>query len=107
MLFQELSSEIFLENCQDLIGIDIVYEAYLNFLKKHTDPNLPLITQNTYQLFWIYFGKQYCSEDGNEYNGVPLRYRQVNAIKNSRYFGRDFNCAIGTEMNPMKKCIII
>lgn len=90
------------------MAVDIAYEAYQNFVKKvGADPKLPLLPYNPNQLFWIQFGQQFCSENGDDFNGIPLEYSQLSAVKNSRYFGRDFNCSFDREMNPKTKCIII
>lgn len=103
-----LTPEIFSENTEDLMSVDIAYEAYQNFMKKQKpDPLLPLLLFSPNQLFWIDFAQQYCSENLVEHNGVTLEYRQLNIIKNSRYFARDFGCAVGTEMHPERKCTII
>lgn len=97
-----------MENWLDLIVPDVSYDSYQNSLKKFgIQQYLPLLNYNPNQLFWIYFGMQHCSEKGEEQNGIPLDYKLINAVKNSRNFAKDFSCKPDTEMNPTQKCIII
>lgn len=106
--FQNLTPEVFVENCEDLIGIDVTYEAYQKYLENQAnDPYLQGLKYKPSQLFWIILGNNHCAYSETERNGVLLKYRLLNIIKNSRHFAQDFGCKTHQPMNPEKKCLII
>jgi predicted metalloendopeptidase len=64
------------------------------------------------QLFFISFGRQWCSKTTPEravrqlHTDVhsPARVRIHGPIQNSPDFAKAFNCPSGSPMNPVKKC---
>lgn len=72
-------------------------------------PGLPY-TQK--QLFWISYGQSCCAkytdEELKEYvledTHPPGEFRLIGSITNNEDFAKDFNCPVGSKMNPIKKC---
>lgn len=66
------------------------------------------------QLFWISAARILCAVTRPEYkkfenlvsDHTPHEYRIRGAFSNSEKFSHDFNCKIGSAMNPAKKCEI-
>ena len=64
------------------------------------------------QLFWVSYGQLWCEkfhDDALRHTimtnpHVPGEYRVLVPLSNSPDFAKDFNCAIGSPMNPEKKC---
>lgn len=72
----------------------------------------PKLNYNQRQLFWISAAQLYCSVSKDYYNvdsiysdeHSPHRFRVNGVLVNSPEFAYDFNCPMGTKMNPRKKC---
>ena len=66
------------------------------------------------QMFWISFGQTWCTKyhDENVKKQIltgshsPVHFRVIGSVSNIQYFGEDFECPIGTYMNPEKKCSV-
>ena len=64
------------------------------------------------QLFWVSYGQLWCQKfrDDALRNTIktgthtPGEYRVLAPLSNSPDFAKDFNCPIGSPMNPEKKC---
>ena len=64
------------------------------------------------QMFWISYGQVWCIKyrDAALKKQIetaphsPGRYRIIGPMSNIEEFSRDFNCPVGSEMNPEKKC---
>ncbi|KAF9139535.1 hypothetical protein BG015_001986 [Linnemannia schmuckeri] len=64
------------------------------------------------QLFFISFGRIWCSKErlewlmqlirGNAH--PPWRFRANGSVQNSKEFSQAFECPVGTPMNPIQKC---
>ncbi|GLH05802.1 Neprilysin-2 [Gryllus bimaculatus] len=105
------------ENIADNGGIKEAYGAYLSWVKenKKTEPILPGLDYTPQQLFWISAAQTWC----NKYRpqamrqrittGVhsPGRFRVIGPLSNREEFSRDFNCPLGSKMNPIDKCQLI
>ena len=78
----------------------------------YVEPGLPNLPYSPEQLFWVSFGQNWCmklTEKGlqQEAKGSshPFNEYRVNGIvANSPFFYRDFNCPVGSNMNPEEKC---
>lgn len=92
------------------------YNAYEKWIKKNgVESRLPGLQQFTpEQMFWISAAQTWCSIDRTEYmklrilNGVhaPDKWRVIGTISNSVQFSKDFQCKLGSKMNPKKKCTV-
>ncbi|XP_018579477.1 neprilysin-2-like isoform X2 [Anoplophora glabripennis] len=100
------------ENFADLVGIDVAYEAYVAWAEQYEkEQQLPGLSFSPSQLFWIQFGAVNCYK---HLDSVPwtvdkdthstMRYRVINALKNSENFAKDFECPEASVMNPLEKC---
>ncbi|KAF9904445.1 hypothetical protein EC991_002663 [Linnemannia zychae] len=78
--------------------------------KNYQLPNLEKYTRE--QLFFISYGRLWCSKERPEYlmklirtnPHSPSRWRINGAVQNSREFSQAFKCPAGSPMNPDKKC---
>lgn len=102
------------ENIADNGGIKHAYMAYKNWLNNHgPDKLLPeFLNYTSEQMFWISSASSWCSKTRplqlkhmlvSDVH-VPMYYRINVAFANSEYFAKDFNCPIGSNMNPYIKC---
>merc|ERR1711860_390310 len=71
-----------------------------------------LQTYSPHQMFWISAANTWCSKYRNKAlekrikTGVhsPGMFRVQGPFSNSREFASDFQCPLGSRMNPVKKC---
>lgn len=87
--------------------------AYQYWIERNGPEKLvPGVQYNQNQLFWISFAQAQSSfynedilKDRIE-NGVhaPEEFRVNGVVTNIREFAIDFNCPVGSKMNPTKKC---
>ncbi|XP_044746108.1 neprilysin-like [Coccinella septempunctata] len=104
------------ENLADIVGIDVAYEAYNEWVKRYgEEKKLPGIPLTPKQIFWIQTGTFLCFRKLDDEN-IDLNAEDVHAIpsfrvtagaRNSRYFAKDFGCPEGSFMNPKEKCRIL
>ncbi|KAK9873716.1 hypothetical protein WA026_002072 [Henosepilachna vigintioctopunctata] len=105
------------ENISDFVGIDVAYETYLKYIGIHgTEKKLPGLSLTPEQIFWIQTGTWLCFrklddkridfERENSVHAIPM-FRVEGGAKHSKYFAKDFNCPVGSPMNPRKKCRIL
>lgn len=74
--------------------------------------HLPGLNYNPQQMFWVSAAKTWCSKYRDEslklriltgYHS-PGNFRVLGPFSNIDYFAKDFNCPVGSKMNPEKKC---
>lgn len=105
------------ENIADNAGVKSAYYAYKNWTEQNgSEARLPGLKYNQQQLFWISFGQLWCSASKNYVirnhiiasDHSPNEFRVNGPISNmpEHTFARDFDCSIGTKMNPRHKCIV-
>jgi len=105
------------ENIADNGGIKESYLAYANYTKDHPevpDLKLPGHDYTPEQMLWISWGQAWCSKyrDGTLKSQVltdphsPGEFRTIGSLSNNPDFAKDFNCPLGSPMNPVKKCKI-
>ncbi|KAJ3654445.1 hypothetical protein Zmor_013634 [Zophobas morio] len=101
------------ENIADNGGIKIAYKGYLKWVGRNKiEPSLPGLPYTPRQLFWISAANIWCTKSKKEFlkkfvtfgYHSPKYFRVVVPFMNSDYFGRDFNCPLGSPMNPKNKC---
>ncbi|KAL1116704.1 hypothetical protein AAG570_005176 [Ranatra chinensis] len=103
------------ENIADNGGVKQAYRAYRQWLKStdQGEPSLPGLDQfSPIQLFWISAANSWCSvyRDEELANRIltdvhsPGEFRVTGSISNMPEFSKDFNCPLGSRMNPVKKC---
>lgn len=100
------------ENIADNGGIKESYRAYVRWAKDNGEKKLPGLDFTPQQLFWVSAGQIWCSSYREEAmksrvtTGVhsPGQFRVNGPMSNSKEFAADFNCAVGTKMNPASKC---
>jgi len=73
---------------------------------------------NTKQLFWVGYAQTHCLYDyeytptfedaltyeGNSHTPVPWRVNTV--LSNQKKFAEDFECPVGSKLNPTERCIV-
>ena len=73
---------------------------------------LPGLSNTKKQLFWITYGRNWCTKylpqaipfitRRDSHSPGPVRISGV--LQNLEQFANDFNCPLGSYMNPVKKC---
>lgn len=102
------------ENIADNGGIKEAYRAYKKWVESHgNEKSLPGLESFTpEQMFWISAAQVYCSVERTEALKMavitdehsPKQFRVLGPFKNMKYFSEDFNCPLGSDMNPVHKC---
>uniref|UniRef100_A0A915DVK4 Uncharacterized protein n=1 Tax=Ditylenchus dipsaci TaxID=166011 RepID=A0A915DVK4_9BILA len=107
------------ENIADLAGQQAAYKAYREYVKTYLNgteegrlPGLEQFSPN--QIFWITYGYSWCMNMQTDYEvnllltnpHAPGSCRVNQVVQDIPYFGRDFNCPIGSPMYPVsqKRC---
>ena len=96
-------------------GVREAYRAYQQYVRDHGEERvLPALGYTQAQLFWLSGASLYCSVSRpaalknqvltNEHS--PAVYRVNGAFSNSPQFAEDWNCPVGSPMNPAKKCTV-
>lgn len=93
----------------------MAYAAYQKYVEENgAEPILPGLNFTVNQLFWISATRILCSVTRPEYEKIesltsdhtPHKYRVIGAFSNTKSFSRDFDCSVGSAMNPIKQCEI-
>ncbi|KAL7013331.1 hypothetical protein ACKWTF_015335 [Chironomus riparius] len=101
------------ENIADNGGVKEAYRAYQKFVAKNgPEKKLPGLKYTPNQLFWISEAQIWCSvyrpESMKLYIKInehsPGQFRVLGPLSNMKEFSKDFNCPIGSPMNPAHKC---
>lgn len=91
----------------------MAYLAYSKWIEENgIEQQLPGLNYTAKQMFWISLANVYCSKYRRSHlvlvtflaTFAPCYYRIIGSFSNSEYFERDFNCPIGSRMNPEVKC---
>ncbi|KOX75065.1 Membrane metallo-endopeptidase-like 1 [Melipona quadrifasciata] len=103
------------ENIADNGGIKEAYLAYQKWVQRnHVEPKLPGLSYTPKQLFWISAANTWCSKYRPEAMKLrittgfhsPGKFRVLGPLSNMEEFSKDFNCPLGSKMNPRKKCAV-
>ncbi|XP_063703572.1 neprilysin-4 [Culicoides brevitarsis] len=106
------------ENIADNGGIKQAYKAYKKWLEAQTDPEvlehetLPGLNATSTQLFFLNFAQVWCGAMRPEASRnklktavhSPGKFRVIGTLSNSPDFAKEYNCPVGSPMNPEKKC---
>lgn len=102
------------ENIADNGAAKILHQAYQDFVRQHgSEAVLPGLTRYTpNQLFWISAAQTWCTKTRPEYDTLmystnahaPSKFRVIGTFSNTQLFSNDFNCPVGSKMNPIHKC---
>ena len=101
------------ENIADNGGIKEAYYGYKKWVAENgEEPLLPGLPYTQSQLFWISSANVWCGKTRPEMlrksmltgRHPPKRFRINGPMMNSEEFSRDFNCPLGSPMNPEDKC---
>ncbi|XP_055296722.1 neprilysin-2-like [Sitodiplosis mosellana] len=101
------------ENIADNGGIKEAYLAYQKWIEKNgPERKLPGLKYTPQQMFWISAAQNWCAVNRPEMMNLqittdphaPERFRVLGPFSNRPEFARDFNCPVGSPMNPTKKC---
>ncbi|XP_026818640.1 neprilysin-2-like [Rhopalosiphum maidis] len=103
------------ENIADNGGIKQAYNAYITWASVQWDaePRLPGLQNYTpNQLFWLSAANIWCSKHRPEElkNSIltnehaPNHFRIIGSFSNQKEFSNDFQCYLGSNMNPSNKC---
>ncbi|XP_031344636.1 neprilysin-2-like isoform X2 [Photinus pyralis] len=101
------------ENIADNGGMRYAYLAYNEWVRRNgKEPLLPALNYTDRQLFWISAANGWCANQipssvkrqihNDEH--PPYKFRVNVPLSNTDYFAKDFNCRIGSNMNPVGKC---
>ncbi|XP_073816648.1 M13 family metallopeptidase neprilysin 4 isoform X2 [Musca autumnalis] len=106
------------ENIADNGGIRQAFHAYKKWLQDNPedakDEYLPGIDMTGEQLFFLNFGQVWCGAMRpeavrNKLNTAihsPGKFRVIGTLSNSVDFAKEFNCPLGSPMNPLNKCSV-
>lgn len=93
------------ENIADNGGVKLAYQAYQ--FKNLSEPRLPgLENYSPQQMFWISTVNYWCQKHESDNVHLPDEIRVIGTLSNMPQFAKDFNCPIGSKMNPEKKCTV-
>ena len=103
------------ENIADMGGVKVSYMAYQKWVKQNgPEPMLPKLNYSPSQLFWISAGNSWCTKlrpetlklQINLGTHSPAEFRVLGPLMNMPEFAKDFNCPVGSKMNPTKRCSV-
>ncbi|KAG4067966.1 hypothetical protein HA402_010652 [Bradysia odoriphaga] len=105
------------ENIADNGGIKESYRAYQRWSANRPEKSMPGLSDYTpQQMFWISAGQVWCSVyreaamRNHVLTGVhsPGQFRVIGPMSNMQEFADDFNCPVGSPMNPptADKCVV-
>jgi len=112
----EIGNQLFLvdgyqtlrENIADLGGTKEAYRAYQRLSTTFQEPEgtLPGLPYSTNQLLWLAGTNKACTTPPTRHPTLhsPKKYRINGAFSDMDEFSKDWNCPIGSKMNPVKKC---
>lgn len=103
------------ENIADNGGMKEAYLAYQEWIRRNgREQRLPGLPYTPEQMFWISAANTWCSKYRPEAMKLrittgfhsPGEFRILGPTSNMEEFARDFNCPVGSKMNPKKKCMV-
>lgn len=100
-------------NVADNGGIQLVYDAYQDWVQSHeAEFPLPGFKYTSNQLFWISAAQSWCqiakpekiAADMVSKVYAPRQFRVNVPFSNSPSFTEDWKCPVGSRMNPVARC---
>ncbi|XP_032453792.1 neprilysin-2-like [Nasonia vitripennis] len=104
------------ENLADYAGVVMGYTGYKEWVEKNgKELPLPGLNYTPEQIFWIMVASQDCSKSRRSHKEYMLlneghtleKFRVFGMVSNSADFAKDFNCPVGSRMNPKKTCSLL
>lgn len=102
------------ENIADTAGLKLAYRAYISARNRNQfkDPMLPGLPYTAEQLFWLSAAQTWCSVEKPQVKKILIltdnhslsQFRVLGTLSNSKDFANDFQCLVGSPMNPERKC---
>lgn len=95
-------------------GIKESYDAYIRWAENNPEKKMPGLDYSPKQMFWVAAAQVWCNVYREEamknrvLTGVhsPGQFRVIGPMSNAEQFSADFNCPVGSNMNPAKKCSV-
>ncbi|XP_036329450.1 endothelin-converting enzyme 1-like [Rhagoletis pomonella] len=104
------------DNIADNVGTRISYHAYLNSYGNLDGDKKPLpgLNLTNKQLYFLKFAQTWCSGKEDAYKVRRMKtdvhayeeFRVIGTLQNMPEFSEVYNCKLGSDMNPLKKCVI-
>ncbi|XP_040061858.1 neprilysin-2 isoform X2 [Ixodes scapularis] len=103
------------ENIADNGGIKEAFNAYKKWVKENgPEAGLPGLKYTPSQLFWISAANVWCGKYRPEVMKLrilsgshsPAPFRVIGPMSNTPEFAAEFNCPVGSPMNPVNKCTV-
>ena len=103
------------EDLADNGGFKQAYYAYITWADANKpEQSLPELPYTPRQMFWISLANMWCTKFRPEAQDYFLmedehsldEFRVIGALSNFAEFSKDFNCPVGSRMNPVDKCVI-
>jgi neprilysin len=109
------------ENIADNGGIKQAFRAYKHWLSHQSNnqeimefERLPGLNETNTQLFFLNFAQVWCGAMRKEAQKnklktavhSPGKFRVIGTLSNSEDFANEYQCPVGSAMNPKKKCIV-
>ncbi|KAF7993618.1 hypothetical protein HCN44_010213 [Aphidius gifuensis] len=102
------------DNIADNTGLKAAYHAYIKKLESSSGGERLLgLDYNSKQLFWISYANRWCKkvtvQDSKRVllnRHAPSEFRVIGPLSNMKEFSIDFQCPIGSKMNPTNKCTL-
>jgi membrane metallo-endopeptidase-like protein 1 len=104
------------ENIADNGGLKQAFRAYQRWIErtKTVEPLLPGLPLSHEQFFFLNFAQIWCGTNRPESylqlvlsgRHSPGRFRVIGPLSNSIDFAKAYNCPLGSNMNPVKKCSV-
>jgi len=106
------------ENIADNGGVKISYRAFIKANRAEKEIMPPGLNLTSQQLFWVGYAQDWCLlsdisatfEETLNYEGkdvhAPAPWRVNTVLSNQQKFAEDFECPLGSKLNPVDKCIV-
>ncbi|XP_057333738.1 neprilysin-2-like [Microplitis mediator] len=90
------------------LGLEFAYSAYQEWAKEHGEEKKLANLYSPNQLFWLSYVNAYCAPKKPKFTVYVPIDKEVNwQILNTPQFSKDFNCPLGSSMNPKNKCRVL
>lgn len=104
------------DNIADNAGVRLAYHSYMHHYgheEGHVEP-LPGLNFTNNELFFIKMAQTWCTGRDDTYKVQHIKtdvhayseYRVLGALRNMPEFSETFKCKLGSQMNPLKKCVV-
>lgn len=116
-IFQGLSMNISAtinDNIADNVASQIAYQTYLKNAGHVSGYKIPILNLTDTQVFFLKLAQSWCTGHDSTFKANQMQqaghtypdFRVKGILRNMPEFSEAFNCHLGAEMNPFKKCKI-